>query len=129
MIGQATTREYGVLTVAVVCITTTLTSATTGPVLDHSVHAVESPAAIDLGITLRGLEAIDVGASHIGRKVGILTERTIKTAPARLRSDVDLRRECRSDTQSAILLRCDLTELLHHCGIERSGDTERRGPI
>ena len=29
MIGQATAREYGVLTVAVVCITTTLTGTTT----------------------------------------------------------------------------------------------------
>ena len=33
--------------------------------------------------------------------------------------------ELRSDTERTVLLRCDLTKLLHHGGVERSGNTER----
>ena len=96
--------------------------------LDHCVDGLEAPAVLDLGCALRGLEAVDIGACHVGVKRRILAEGAVEAAPARFSGEVDLRGERRGYAQGAVLLRRDAAELLHELGFEGRCHSEAGGP-
>ncbi len=89
--SQIVARVDGIFTVAVVAVTSTLFGTAAGPVFDHGVDTLESPAVFYFSITFRCLESVHISPCHIYIKVRILTESTVETAPAGFSSKVNLR--------------------------------------
>ena len=119
----------GVLAVAVMGVAAAFLRTSGGPVLDHGVDGLVAPTVLDFGIALRGLEAVHIGAGHVGVKLRVLAESAVETAPARLRGQVDLRGERRGDAQGAVLLRGDAAELFDQLRVEGRRHAEARGPL
>ena len=96
-----------------------------GPVLDHRIDTLGTPAVLGAG---RRLETIDIGAGHVRVQGGILAESAAETAPARFGGQVDLRAQRRGDAQCAIFLGGDLAELFHEGRVEGGGHAQGGGP-
>ena len=122
---EGAARIDGVLAVVEVRVAAGFLRTAGGPVLDHRIDTLRAPAVLR---ARGGLEAVHIGAGHVGVQVRILAERAVEAAPAGFGGEVDLRAQRRGDAQRAVFLRGDLAELLHDGRVEGGGEAEGGGP-
>ena len=112
-----------VLSVIEMGVTAAFLRAAGRPVLNHGVNAFGAPAAVD-----RRLEAVYVGAGHIGIKVGVFAEGAAEAVPAGLRGQVYLRAERRGYSQRTVFNGGDVAKVLDNFRIECGSQAKRRRP-
>ena len=125
MVGEIAARIHGIFAIIEMCVATAFFGAAGGPVFDHGVDALATPSVTR---PFRGLEAVHIGPGHVGIQVGILTESTDETVPARFGGKVDLRAESRCDAQGPVFFRSDVSETADEGRIEGGRQSQRSGP-
>src|SRR5205823_1021576 len=75
------------------------------------------------------LKATNVRGHHPGGEIGVLSESTVRTRPARLRGEVRHRVEGDTDTNSQVLLPGRVPELFHEPLVAGGGEAELFGPL
>ena len=115
----------GIFAIVEMCVAAALFRTAGRPVLDHGVHTLIAPAVVG---AFGRLEAVHVGAGQVGIEVGIFAESAGEAVPARLGGQVDLRAQCRGNTQRTVLFRGDVAELADERRVEGGGQAERGRP-
>src|ERR1700741_3825389 len=93
------------------------------PVFDARRHPVRSDSAGTV------LKAGDVRGHHATDEIGVLTERSVDTRPARLGGKISLWGQSHVDADSAIFPACAVCEAPHELGITNAGQAQRPRPL
>ena len=96
------------------------------PVLDHSDHAVPSPA---IRGSLRGLHPVTVGPDQGNDPLRPVPQGILKAHPARLGGQIDLRSQCRGNAERPVFGGCNPGKFAHQFRRARSRKTDSLRPF
>ena len=115
--------EYGVFAEIIMAVATTFAAGSgAGPVLDHSVDALISPAVFHLGDGV-GLQSFGICLGKVDSQIRVFAEGIVVAKPARISAYIYLRKEGGGEAERTVFFRHNFAESLHHFRRESGGKT------